>query len=131
LQQITKMGAKSPTARAEALAAADLKARRQEYLWAAPEWLGASSKMAGRLLEDARDAPAMWLVLNVACLALPAAVALHAHPAPPHWVGAAYLVLNYALFLQVELQQRQLDELHGVGRVKQRLLCRAQARDKA
>lgn len=87
--------------RAEALAVADIKARRQEYLWAAPKWLGVSDAVVKSALEDPRDAPAMWLVVNVICLALPAALWLHAQPAPSHWLGVAYIVLNYALFLQV------------------------------
>lgn len=80
---------------------ADLKARRQEYLWSAPNWLGVSDVISHSALEDPRDAPAMWLVLNVILLVLPAAAWLHVQQEPTHWMGAVYMVLNYALFLQV------------------------------
>jgi hypothetical protein len=114
------MGApKSATSRAEALAKADLLARRQEYVWAAPDWLGAS-RLASWALEDPRDAPAMWLVLNVAALALPAACALHVHPAPPHWAGAAYMLVNYAVFLQVGAAQQGPPTGPGAARARGR-----------
>ncbi|GBF88896.1 fatty acid desaturase [Raphidocelis subcapitata] len=84
----------NPTARAEALAKADLAAPRNEYLFPAPRWLVKHG------LQDARDAAPASLVLNVALLVLPAAGCLHLWRDVPHWVGAAYLVVNYAVFLQ-------------------------------
>lgn len=99
--EVDVMGSPTWKERVSSLAIADLKAKRKEYVWSAPQWLGVTDVMSQHLLHDPRDAPAMWLVLNVITLVLPAATLLHAHPEAPHWVGAAYLVLNYALFLQV------------------------------
>lgn len=73
------------------LAALDRNAKRQEYLFTVP--------LAHKLLNDRRDAPALYLLLNVTLLVLPAAVSLHL-TSPSHWVGAAYFLINYVLFLQ-------------------------------
>lgn len=83
--------------RAKRLAAADLAAARCEYIWG-PKWLSA---LVTRGLHDPRDAPAALMIVNALLLALPAAAALHAAAAPPHWLGVLYLVANYATFLQV------------------------------
>jgi hypothetical protein len=93
------MGAPSPTARAEELARADLSAARGEYLFPAPRWLVEYG------LQDSRDAAPASLVLNVALLVLPAAVGLHLWREVPHWVGAVYLIANYAVFLQVSASE--------------------------
>jgi hypothetical protein len=81
------------------LAQWDLCAVRREFLWA-PSSLRLQSRLVEALLNDPRDAPALFLVLNVVFMALPAAVMLHLLSTTPHWLGAAYLVANYMLFLQ-------------------------------
>jgi len=54
------------------------------------------------LLRDPRDAPLLWLFLDVACTSLPAAVVLLALPASQasHAAGAAYFVATYIAYLQ-------------------------------
>ena len=86
------------TAVDNALAAAekDVKAVRQEYLVRPPPWL---SKAITPWLNDRRDAPVLFLLCNLLCTTLPAAVTLFVLPPNP-WLGAVYLVLNYGLFLQ-------------------------------
>lgn len=77
---------------------ADIDSQRCEFLFALPP------RVVGDLrgwLEDARDLPAANLVANVALTTLPAAVALFLCGCTSHGVGAAYLVANYALYLQV------------------------------
>lgn len=103
---VSEMGASSPrkraaapSARAEKLAQADLAAARSEYILAPPA--GITSWLARKLLADPRDACCMLALANFCCLVLPAAVALHLARAPPHWAGALYMALNYAVFLQV------------------------------
>ena len=88
-------------ARLAAAAAADAAAPRREFLWAPPPSL---AKLLARLLADPRDAPILWLYLNIAACSLPAVAALFAcFPASrrplPHWLGATYLAANYVAFL--------------------------------
>ena len=80
---------------ADQAATADDEAPRCEYLFRTPSLLRAEE-----LLNDPKgDAPALYLIFNVSVLALPAAIALHVI-GPSHALGLAYLVLNYAAFLQ-------------------------------
>lgn len=52
------------------------------------------------LLLDERDEPALHLLCNVLFTTVPAAVLLHAFRVQSHWIGLAYFVVNYVLFLQ-------------------------------
>lgn len=84
-----------------AAAAADAAAPRAEFLFAPP---AALHKPLAALLEDSRDLPVLFLYLNVALTTAPAALALFCAFPPatrplPHWLGAAYLIVNYALYL--------------------------------
>lgn len=84
-----------------AAAAADAAAPRAEFLFAPP---AALHKPLAALLEDSRDLPILFLYLNVALTTAPAALALFCAFPPatrpmPHWLGAAYLIVNYALYL--------------------------------
>ena len=65
---------RSPTQRAQAAAAADLAAPRREFLVAPPAWAAAGLLP---LLRDARDAPVLWLLLNICCSSVPCAAALY------------------------------------------------------
>jgi hypothetical protein len=87
--------------RLAAAAAADAAAPRQEFLVAPPLCL---HKRLASLLEDPRDLPILFLYLNVLLTTGPAAAALFwGFPAASrplaHWLGAAYLILNYAAYL--------------------------------
>lgn len=84
-----------------AAAAADAAAPRAEFLFAPP---AALHKPLTALLEDPRDLPILFLYLNVLVTTAPAAALLfYAFPPAsrplPHWLGAAYLVVNYVLYL--------------------------------
>lgn len=86
-----------PHERAWAAAAADIAAVRREYYFSPPGWL-AQRLLA--LLEDQRDAPILWLLLNVSVTTAPCAVALYTCGARSHLLGAAYLVGTFVLYLQ-------------------------------
>lgn len=84
-----------------AAAAADASAPRCEFHFAPP---AALHKPLAALLEDPRDLPILFLYLNVLLTTAPAAAALFAAFPPatrplPHWLGAAYLLANYVLYL--------------------------------
>ncbi|KAI7846206.1 hypothetical protein COHA_000276 [Chlorella ohadii] len=84
-----------------AAAAADAAAPRAEFVFAPP---AALHKPLAALLEDPRDLPILFLYLNVLLTTAPAAALLfYAFPPAsrplPHWLGAAYLVVNYVLYL--------------------------------
>lgn len=84
-----------------AAAAADAAAPRAEFLVAPP---AALHKPLAALLDDPRDLPILFLYLNVLLTTAPAAAALfYAFPPAtrplPHWLGAAYLLINYVLYL--------------------------------
>lgn len=88
-------------ARLRAAAAADAAAPRADFLWAPPCWL---HKPLASLLEDPRDLPILFLLLNVLLTTAPAAAALFALFPPaarplPHWLGAAYLLASFAAYL--------------------------------
>lgn len=88
-------------ARLRAAAAADAAAPRADFLWAPPRWL---HRPLASLLEDPRDLPILFLLLNVLLTTVPAAVALFALFPPatrplPHWLGAAYLLASFAAYL--------------------------------
>lgn len=78
----------------------DLTAVRKEYLFSLPS--SCLDGLAG-LLKDPRDVPLALAFMNMLVLALPAAVLLHVFRVQSHAVGLAYVLLNYALFLQVWL----------------------------
>ena len=79
------------------LAQQDLQAVRHEYIFGLPRSL--SNRLAG-LLRDERDLPLALAFMNMLVLALPAAAALHVFKVQSHAVGLAYMLVNYALFLQ-------------------------------
>lgn len=88
-------------ARLRAAAAADAAAPRADFLWAPPCWL---HKPLSSLLEDPRDLPILFLLLNVLLTTVPAAAALFALFPPaarplPHWLGAAYLAASFGAYL--------------------------------
>ena len=87
----------SPTQRAQAAAAADLAAPRREFLVAPPAWAAAGLLP---LLRDARDAPVLWLLLNICCSSVPGAAALYVCGVQSQAVGAAYLATAFGLYLQ-------------------------------
>jgi hypothetical protein len=77
--------------------ARDQAAARREFLLAPPPWL---ARRLLPLLADPRDAPILFLFINVATMVLPAAAALFRWAPTSHAWGAAYLAATYALFLQ-------------------------------
>ncbi|KAL4446747.1 hypothetical protein ABPG77_007991 [Micractinium sp. CCAP 211/92] len=88
-------------ARLRAAAAADAAAPRADFLWAPPSWL---HRPLASLLDDPRDLPILFLLLNVLLTTVPAAIALFALFPPatrplPHWLGAAYLLASFAAYL--------------------------------
>lgn len=88
-------------ARLRAAAAADAAAPRADFLWAPPCWL---HKPLSSLLEDPRDLPILFLLLNVLLTTVPAAAALFALFPPaarplPHWLGAGYLAASFGAYL--------------------------------
>ena len=78
------------------LAEKDKHAQRCEYVFPPPRAL---QPLLLSLLADQRDGPALWLLLNVLTMVVPAAVCmfLWCHS---HWVGLLYLGINYATFIQ-------------------------------
>ena len=93
----TEPAGKTGFARARAAAAADINAARREYYFSPPAWL---AERLLTLLADPRDAPILWLFLNVSVTTVPAAAAMFALGVSSHLLGAAYLAANYAIFLQ-------------------------------
>jgi hypothetical protein len=87
----------SPAHKAQAAAAADLAAPRREFLVAPPAWAAAGLLP---LLRDARDAPVLWLLLNICCSSVPCAAALYFCGVQSQAVGAAYLAITFGLYLQ-------------------------------
>lgn len=73
----------------------DLLADRHEYVFKPP---GAGPLTS--LLSDPRDAPILYLFINVATLSVPCAAALFVWAPTSHAWGAAYFAATYALFLQ-------------------------------
>jgi len=75
----------------------DLCAVRKEYLFSLP-----SSMLEGltALLRNKRDIPLALAFINMLLLAVPAAALLHVFRVQSHVVGLAYMLGNYALFLQ-------------------------------
>lgn len=90
-----KAGILNVDSRGKAAALLDLSAKRSEYISKPPEW--ARSIIKG-LLIDPRDEPVAYLFLNISILVVPGAVTLFLVP-PSHILGAAYLTINYALFI--------------------------------
>lgn len=86
-----------PRERAREAAAADIAAVRREYYFSPPAWL-AERLLA--LLEDERDAPILWLLLNISLTTAPCAAALYAFGVRSHLLGAAYLAGTFTLYLQ-------------------------------
>ena len=83
-------------ARAAAAANADARATRHEYLFTPPKRL---REPLLSCLSDARDAPILFLFINVAVITVPSAIALFMLR-PSHLLGALHLAVNYGLFLQ-------------------------------
>ena len=83
-------------ARATAAANADARATRHEYIFAPPTRL---REPLLNCLSDARDAPILFLFINVAVTTVPSAIALFILR-PSHLLGALHLAVNYGLFLQ-------------------------------
>ncbi len=81
-------------ANVETLVAQDIQAKRCEALFHIP-----AAAISRKYLQDARDEPALQLVLNVLCTTVPAAVVIAAG-CDSHAVGATYMLINYALYLQ-------------------------------
>lgn len=80
------------------LAKQDLQAVRKEYLFGLPSsWC---TRLA-QLLRDERDVPLALAFMNMLVMTLPAAVLLHVFKVQSHAVGVAYVLISYALFLQV------------------------------
>lgn len=52
------------------------------------------------LLQDPRDLPLAYLLLNICCTTLPAAALLFTARPASNLPGLAYLVANYVLYLQ-------------------------------
>lgn len=81
----------------------DLHAARHEYLFSLPaSWCNRLTA----LLRDPRDTPLALAFSNMLLLTLPAAVLLHVFKVQSHGVGLAYMLLSYALFLQVRRHRR-------------------------
>lgn len=78
------------------LAKLDLASRREEFLFRLPLIV---ARPLSRLLQDPRDEPVLHLLCNLILCVWPAAALMFAY-CRSHWVGVAYLALNYALFLQ-------------------------------
>ncbi len=87
--------APDPSVRVRAAVARDQGAPRGEYLFLPPLVF---QHQLSSLLNDSRDAPIAYLLFNLIATATPAAVALFLLP-PSHWLGAAYFLALYALFL--------------------------------
>jgi hypothetical protein len=79
---------------AKALAQLDLDAQRSEYLFRVP-----GGRLLCSLLVDERDEPIAHLLANQLLIVVPAALLLFRY-CHSHWLGLAYLLANYALFLQ-------------------------------
>jgi hypothetical protein len=75
----------------------DLHAARREWHVSPPAWAAPALLSC---LSDARDAPLLYALLNVAAVVPPAAAALLFCAPPSHLLGAAYLFVMYALFVQ-------------------------------
>ncbi|KAL6781577.1 hypothetical protein ACKKBF_B08580 [Auxenochlorella protothecoides x Auxenochlorella symbiontica] len=78
-------------------AESDTVAGRQEYLWRPPPFV---VNWLRRSLVEERDLPAAFMLLNLATTTLPAALLLWSTGCRSHLLGAAYLILTYAAFLQ-------------------------------
>lgn len=87
----------SPQERAHAAAAADIAAQRREFYVAPPAWL---ALLMVPLLRDGRDAPVLWLLLNICLSSAPCAAALYVCSVRSHAIGAAYLAATFGLYLQ-------------------------------
>lgn len=88
----------------------DVQAQRREYVFTFPSSLVTSVTGSG-LLRDKRDMPLLLLLINVLATTVPAAAMLHACKVYSHLLGLLYLVVNYALYLQV----RHMDAGGGRG----------------
>lgn len=76
----------------------DVQAQRREYVFT----FSLVTRITGSgLVRDKRDVPLVLLLINVLATTVPAAVMLHACKVESHLLGLLYLVVNYALYLQV------------------------------
>ena len=83
--------------RLRAAAAADSAAARAEFLFKPPPALDTA---LCSLLLDKRDAPLLYLLLNICCTTVPAAAWLFWLRPASNLPGAAFMVANYVLYLQ-------------------------------
>lgn len=81
------------------LAGKDIHGPRKEYLFSVVDTLFDVASIKG-LLNDKRDVPAVNLLINICCTALPAAILLNYRKVNSHVIGLAYFVINYILYLQ-------------------------------
>jgi len=87
------------TNRACQLATQDLQAARKDYVFTLPGSVLTTVTGSG-LLRDNRDLPLLLLLFNITITTVPAAVMLHFFRSESHYIGLAYLLANYALYLQ-------------------------------
>mmetsp|Transcript_39615 Transcript_39615/g.88092 ORF Transcript_39615/g.88092 Transcript_39615/m.88092 type:complete len:363 (-) Transcript_39615:628-1716(-) len=78
------------------LADRDLKAKRREYAFSLPSRF---QKWLSNTLEDPRDLPAALLLANISLSIVPAALFMYAK-CTSHVTGLAYLLVNYAWYIQ-------------------------------
>ncbi|GFR48554.1 hypothetical protein Agub_g10453 [Astrephomene gubernaculifera] len=92
------------------LARRDTESPRAEYLLRLPSRV---AKPLCALLQDPRDEPILHLLCNQLLLVVPAATLLFTCT-QSHWLGALYLALNYALFLQRYMLTLHFTEHRGL-----------------
>lgn len=79
------------------LARNDQFAVRNEFIFKPPSFIQTSSK---RILNDERDKPLLYLLINILCITVPSAILLFSLAPRSHLAGILHVALNYALFLQ-------------------------------
>lgn len=75
----------------------DVAAGRSEYLFPIPS--RCLNKLLLSSLSDTRDAPMLYLLFNIMVTVVPT-VCLMYTTCHSHWIGLAYLLANYAFYLQ-------------------------------
>lgn len=91
-----KPKASSGSGSAPAYAKDDISASRSEYLFPIPWPL---DQLLLPTLNDARDSPMLHLLFNISATTVPAACLMY-KSCNSHWVGLAYLIANYVLYVQ-------------------------------
>lgn len=85
-----------PTCAVRAAVQKDLVCRqRREYLFVPPKWV----QELFPPLQDHRDEPVLFLLISICVTTVPSAVCVLLSPVQWHLLGAAHLVLFYALLL--------------------------------